>query len=398
MGKYLNICNFYILLWCLYSLQGTLYASGSIISQGILALVLVVSLFYTIYANVKFELPPYMKVVNVMLAMFTVYGVALILSGETLIVREGYIGAVSNKDYLKNVLISFLPIYAFFVYTQIGQLTSDVIRRWLPVFLLIAILSFFRQQSMSLAKAEELMSQQEEFTNNTGYLLLAIMPLLLFVKKPFVQYALLLVCCIFIIAAMKRGAILIFAMCLLLFIRSTLNTISYRRKIAVFILIAVSILATLYYVSYMLDTSEYFNMRWDSTLVGDASNREFTYPHLLRQIFYFATPMQFLFGRGAWGTLKVSDNFAHNDWLELGVNQGVLGVVIYIVYWVVFYVTTKKLRQYDQIHAALILTMFILFMKTFFSMSYDDMGICTTMCIGYCMAYYKSDFRYKLPY
>ena len=120
---------------------------------------LVVSLFYTIYANVKFELPPYMKVVNVMLAMFTVYGVALILSGETLIVREGYIGAVSNKDYLKNVLISFLPIYAFFVYTQIGQLTSDVIRRWLPVFLLIAILSFFRQQSMSLAKAEELMSR-----------------------------------------------------------------------------------------------------------------------------------------------------------------------------------------------------------------------------------------------
>ena len=110
MNKLLNICNFYIFLWCIYSLQGTLYESGSIISQMVLAILLVVSLFFVFYANVKFEIPPYMKALNVMLVMFTIYGVALLLSPEQLYVREDDVGLVSNKDYLKSLYILFLSL------------------------------------------------------------------------------------------------------------------------------------------------------------------------------------------------------------------------------------------------------------------------------------------------
>lgn len=390
MGKYFNVCNFYILLWCLYSLQGTLYTGGSIISQGILAVLLVISLYYTIYANIKFVLPPYMKMLNIMLIMFVIYGGVLLLSNEVLVIRDDYLGAVSNKDYLKNIFISLLPIYTFFVFAKIGQLSDSVIRKWIPIFVVIVIANFFAQQSRSLAKAEELMSTQEEFTNNVGYIFLAIIPLLLFVKRTFVKYILLLVCGVFIIAAMKRGAILIFALTLPLFFNWTLKGISPTKKILISVLIVVCVCAIVYYMSYMLDTSEYFQDRINNTLAGDASGRESMYPHLLRQIFYYATPLQFLFGRGAWGTLKVSNNFAHNDWLEIGINQGVLGVVIYIVYWVAFYVTTKRMRQNNQIYAVLMLTMTILFMKTMFSMSYDNMLVYTTICIGYCMAHYNS--------
>ncbi len=387
MGKYFNICNFYILLWCLYSLQGTLYTGGSIISQGILAVLLVISLYYTIYANIKFVLPPYMKMLNIMLIMFVIYGGALLLSPEPLYIRSD-MTLVSKKDYLKNIYMSLLPIYTFFVFTKSGQLTESVIKKWIPVFLIIIIACFFRQQSAAFARAAEVMSLREEFTNNMGYLFLAIIPLLLFIKKPFVQYALFLICGMFIIAAMKRGAILIFALCLPLFMHSTLKALSFRKKMLIFILIAASILALFYYVSYMLDTSEYFNTRLEATLEGDASNREDMYPHLLRQIFYYATPLQFLFGRGACGTLKVSDNFAHNDWLEIGINQGLLGVVIYIAYWIAFFVTTQRLKNNTIIYHALMLTMLVYFVKTFFSMSYDDMPVYITLCIGYCMSHY----------
>ena len=396
MNKLLNICNFYIFLWCLYSLQGTLYASGSIISQGILAILLAISLFFVIYANAKFEMPPYMKALNVMLTMFTVYGVSLILSGETLMVKEGYMGAVSNKDYIKSIFISCMPIYTFFVFAKRGLLTESVIRKWTPIFILMAIAAYFENQNANLAKAEEVMSTQEEFTNNTGSMFLAIIPLLFFVKKPFVQYLLLLICGVFIIAAMKRGAILIFALSLPLFIHSTLKTLSFRKKTMVLLLIIGSVLALLYYVSYMLDTSEFFNARLESTLEGNASNREDMYPHLLRQIFYYATPLQFLFGRGAWGTLKVSDNFAHNDWLEIGVNQGMLGIVVYIAYWIAFYVSAKRMQNNKRIYNVLMLLMLILLVKTLFSMSYDDIPIYATMCIGYCMANYKSDSSNKV--
>ncbi len=159
----------------------------------------------------------------------------------------------------------------------------------------------------------------------------------------------------------------------------------------VLLLIIGNILALFYYVSYMLDTSELFNVRLESTLEGNASNRESMYPHLLRQIFYYATPLQFLFGRGAWGTLKVSDNVAHNDWLEIGVNQGMLGIVVYIAYWIAFYVSAKRMQDNKRIYNVLMLSMLILFVKTLFSMSYDNMPIYATMCIGYCMANYKNN-------
>ena len=234
MSKYFNICNFYILLWCLYSLQGTLYTGGSIISQGILAILLLISLYYTVYANVNYQLPPYMKMLNVMLVMFTIYGVALIISGEELSIKEECAGVVSNKDYLKNIYMSLLPIYAFYVFTKTGQLTGLIIKRWILVFLSVAVLCFFRNNAEAIARAEEIMSLQEEFTNNSGYLFLAIIPLLLLFKKPFVQYILFLVCGIFIIAAMKRGAILIFALCLPLFMHSTLKALSFRKKMLIF--------------------------------------------------------------------------------------------------------------------------------------------------------------------
>ena len=35
-------------------------------------------------------------------------------------------------------------------------------------------------------------------------------------------------------------------------------------------------------------------------------------------------------------------NFAHNDWLEILTNQGLVGVVIYGFYWVCFMLTCRS--------------------------------------------------------
>ena len=390
MSKHLNICNIYIFLWCLYSLQGVLYAKGSIISQAILLVLLLISLYYTVQTIFKTEMPPYLKAAGWLLAMFTVYGMILILSKEQLYVRGDDIGLVSNKDYLKNIYSSFLPIYTFFVFAKQGLLTESLLRKWMPIFLVIVIAAFFRTQNEQLAEAEELLSNKEEFTNNTGYIFLSMIPLLLFVKKPILQYLLLLVCVVFIIAAMKRGAIIICAISLIPFFLWTLKGLSFGKKLLISTLIVASAFAIIYYISYMLDTSEYFQNRLDQTLEGDASGRDENYLQLLKQIFYFATPLQFLFGIGAWGTLKVADNFAHNDWLELGVNQGVLGVVSYVIYWIAFYITARGIKYNNTARYALMLIILIYFTKTMFSMSYDSMPIYATIVIGYCLANYSN--------
>lgn len=396
MSKHFNICNIYIFLWCLYSLQGVLYAKGSIISQAVLLVLLLISLYYTVQTIFKTEMPPYLKAAGWLLSMFTVYGMILILSSEQLYVREGDVGLVSNKDYLKNIYISLLPIYTFFIFAKQGLLTESLLRKCVPIFLIIIIAAFFRVQNELLAEAEEMLSNKEEFTNNTGYLFLSMIPLLLFVKRPILKYILLLVCVVFIITAMKRGAIIIYIISLIPFFYWTLRNTSLKRKIALFALVIGCTVAIVNYISYMLETSEYFNARLEQTLAGDASNRESMYPILLRQIFYYATPLQLLFGHGAWGTLKISDNFAHNDWLEIGINQGMLGIVVYIIYWIAFYITAREIKYNNTARHALMLIMLIYFIKTMFSMSYDSMPIYATIVIGYCLANYKSDLSNKV--
>lgn len=390
MSKYFNICNLYIFLWCLYSLQGVLYTSGSIISQSLLAILLVISVYYMVRANMEYVFPPYMKALNALVAMFIIYGLVLLFSGETFMVKDN-LTIVSNKDYLKNICSSLLPIYSFFVFAKTGKLSQNTIVSWIPIFIVVAIASYFRVQHDNLVKAEEIMSMQEEFTNNAGYIFVAIVPLLLFIRKPIWQYLLLLVCGVFVIAAMKRGAMVIYAITLVLFFYWTLQGQSFAKKSLISIVILGGILVIIYFFMHMFDTSDYFYARFEQTIAGDASGREDIYPYLLRLIFYYTTPLQLMLGHGAYGTLKVSDNFAHNDWLEIGVNQGMLGVAVYLIYWIAFLKTAINLKHNRTIHHVLMLMILILFAKTMFSMSYEDIPVCLSLCIGYCMANYGTD-------
>ena len=144
MRQYLNTCNLYILLWVLYSLQGTLYASGSIISQGILAILLLWSIYYCFVVNTKYysrELPSFIKAVNIFLIMATIYGIILILSGKELYITEGEITKTSNLDYLKNVYISLLPLYSFYEFSKRKLLIEEHIRVLIFILFVVAIIS-----------------------------------------------------------------------------------------------------------------------------------------------------------------------------------------------------------------------------------------------------------------
>ena len=95
--------------------------------------------------------------------------------------------------------------------------------------------------------------------------------------------------------------------------------------------------------------------------------------------------MHFLLGRGANGTLEIYYNYAHNDWLEIAVNQGLLGVIIYFVYWKNMYATWKNATNVDA-KAIIAMAIIVYFAKTLFSMSYGDMTYVFTSVLGYALA------------
>ena len=115
---------------------------------------------------------------------------------------------------------------------------------------------------------------------------------------------------------------------------------------------------------------------------GDASQRGVLHPFFWENFLYRANAVQMLFGYGANGTIKLTFNYAHNDWLEILTNQGLFGVIIFFYYWFAFFYSAnfRNLSRESRFTLNLIIIMY--FIKTFFSMSIGNMTIYTNCMIG----------------
>ena len=317
----LNRCDWFIIAWVLYYLQGVLYPTGGAISTGLLGINLLVSINCAIKIWQMPNNPPYIKGLNLLVLMFTIYGFYLILMNPSTVYYRMSGMSMASYNYIKSIYLSILPIYAFYYFSLKGYLTAERLRWWAVVFCISCVVSYYLNMQQALEKLLERGSSVEETTNNVGYLFLSLIPIwVVYRRKPLLQYAGLAFCMAFILMGMKRGAILIGGVVVLYLIWQIIK--NSRRK-----------------------------------------------QHLIN---LKKTPIQYLFGRGANGTLEILGVFAHNDWLEIAVNQGLLGIAVYAVYWKQFYSTW---RQSTNIEAKTILALvgIIYFAKTIFSMSYADM-------------------------
>ena len=348
------------------------------------------SMYYAFYANIKYKLPVYFKALNVLLIMFTIYGFLLIISGETLMVTQGRWREVGNTGYLKSIYKSLLPIYAFYVFARKELLTEKTMKFWFFIFLVLAIRSFYRVEAAMLRKALEEDSSAEEFTNNVAYTFVGLLPaLVLFYKKPIIQYVCLAICSYFIVLGIKRGAMLTGGICLIWFVATNVKKVPKNRRWVVVLVSAVALAIGFYFIRYMMATSSYFQYRIDQTMEGNSSGRDRLYATFFQQFINESNPFRFLFGNGAYSTLKFSDNLAHNDWLEIAIGQGLLGIMIYLVYWICFYVNWRRSKNHPQAFMAIGMILIIYFLSTMFSMSYNNVSRCAAMVLGYYLAVYN---------
>ena len=384
-----NICNIYILFWCMYMAQDFFGVRG-IVAQGLLIINLIVSLYYMIYAIMKYKFSDYMKALTWFLFMLTCYGLVLILNGDKVYLNTGAPGfgiMVANSDYIKTILVSLLPIYPFYVFTRRGMITETSIRRWLYIFIFIITCHFFQMQRQYLFLVAETGIDHEEVTNNVGYMFLSLLPMAVFLyKKPMQLFLVLSYCILFLIMGMKRGAILIGVLAIgLILFRLSGGSGKYANK-KYFIVTCLVLLIGYFVVMYYMTHSDYFISRLEKTMAGDSSARDVLYTTFYSHFVNNTDTWQFFFGSGALATLKVYGQYAHNDWLELAVNQGILGITIYMAYWLA---ANREWRTSDKNHIsslALMLVFLICFMKSLFSMSYGGMNYILTMTLGYCLA------------
>lgn len=383
--KNFNRCDFFLLIWVLYYLQGIAYPEGGVTSLALLVVNLLISASCTFKVMQWRNKPIYFKGLNILILLFTIYGFILVFMSPSTIYYPLSGMNMKSYSYIKSIYLSLLPIYPFYYYTKKGFLTAERLRIWGVIFLASVTLSYIRMQRDAL----KALLDADEITNNSCYLFLSCLPLLvLYRKKPLIQFACLAFVIAFIVMGMKRGAIAIGLVCAVYFMLQSIRNSKGKTRL-LFMLLSIGIcICAVFFFTHEMTTSDYMMKRIDDTLAGNSSGRDNLYSFFWKYFTEQADFKHYLIGRGANGTLEIYYNYAHNDWLEIAVNQGILGVVVYAFYWLCFYKTWKHATNIDA-KTILALTAFIFFAKTMFSMSYNDMSYVSTSVLGYALATLK---------
>lgn len=379
-----NICNLYIVVWLLYNFHwngvGNFFPLINTLSSLFLAFNLVISIYYTFVVINNFALNSFFRVLLILTLLFVIYGTFSVLQ-SAVIVKGGYGGTINSGTYMIGALRSFLPIYTFFLFSMQGYITEKTMRVWFWIFLIQIIYTYMAFRiSMGLDNMDDMR------TNNRGYLFVYLFPyVFLFRKYPYFQYLLIFICLFGALLSLKRGAILITFLATIYFIWNQLNNASVKKKGLAIVIIVSMVVYGSAFIENMYENSTTFQRRFDKTLDGDMSGRDNIASNLL-DVYVNSDIINLLFGYGADGTLK-SGRYAHNDWLEMLFDQGLLGFTVYFVFWFVFFrLWRKENTKKSEIAFFLGLLFICSFPKTLFSMWYSMANMFITMPLGYCIA------------
>lgn len=386
--KYLKQENIYSLIWCLYYMQGILFAEGSIISQGLLAVFLLMSLYYFVKVSQIRSVNKVIRAFQYLAIMFGVYGLI-----RFTVDTHGWVYINEPTTYFKEYELSILPIFAFYYYAKSGRINSKWFFKISLFFIITAIATFYKNEAKAI-----LSLGSDEITNNAGYFVVSLLPIVVFLKKkPLYQYAALFLIFFYVVQGMKRGAIIVVVIGCGYFVWESYKNAKGNKKFLYILLGLVVVIAGVMYFQYQLENSDYMKLRLERTMEGDMSERENMYPDYLDFYFNNATTAEYLLGYGADGTLRNMGEFAHEDWIETLMNQGFLGIILLLNYWLtIFYVTIKSYqKKYTNITLILALFIIIYFTKSLVSMSINGMTIFSTSALAYALAAMDNPFIRK---
>lgn len=315
----------------------------------------------------------------------------LIFTGLNLIYFfVSYLWSNPSTNTLGNTLYALLAFVMFAFLGKKGILTHKFILVSAILLTVAAIPSFYNAQQLALTK---IASESDETTVNASTIFLMLLPLLFCLRNRFVSLVLFCVYLFFLISGAKRGNILAAVIPAVLY-----AWMLYKEnkknvfKISVFI---IAIVAVALWVKDLILSNNYLLSRYEQTLEGNTSGRDVIYSIMWNMWSGTDSIVNLLFGFGYNGTFLYSPihKFAHNDWLEILVDFGLLGALFYAAIFISFARLYFRLdRGYPRLVCIAIVS--IWFMKTLYSMGFtDEMLALMSIPFGCLFSEYFTDNR-----
>lgn len=375
--------NIYTLLLILTMLPFGLIPTGSIIGVGIYYATIAFGLFYFVRLLQEFIESRFIKGYEVFFIVMLIYCIFRFLVPD---IHYFNGNPLPPQAVLKDIAYNSLPIFVYYYFAKHGLIS----RRWLIVMtfmiLALSIASYYSNYQRLLLNTLE--DGRTEFTNNMGYEFVAIIPfLVLFKKRPIILTALSLVIMYFVISSMKRGAMLLGLLGMGYLLYSNLRSGKMWHRLLVVLTTIAAIAVIIQYIQNLLVESSYFSERLQQTQEGYSSGRDILFADLTKYLLYDANLFQLIFGSGLDATVAIAGNLAHNDWLELLVDCGAIGMIIYLNCWLGYWKDIKKMPHGSDYRLMLVLVGIFMFGKTFISMGFADIQLGSMIAMGCSIGY-----------
>lgn len=358
-----NQLNVSVVLFFLYYLQGVVYPSGSFFSQSILLLYLLIG-FVSLVGVVLYKKNP--GVVSILVIFYLLLSLCFLASPSTVVgAKYEAIGSVDTFDQFKSITFCILSFFVSYYLSVKKDVSENNIVFVFLAFFVLSIIRFFY--------SVELNSDKEFFTNNSGYFVVSVLPFLPFVLRKNRVMGLIsaVLLSYFVILSSKRGAIVCLALGLLILFYSYYKDRQFK-IVNVFSFIIIFLIFVFFLYESIL-SNEYLMNRLEYTQERGIGARSVAYGVLWQHWINDTNILTILFGNGMSASVSVWGNYAHNDWLELLVSNGAVGVLLYAAFFIflVVYIRSMKLDAVYKSSAYLCVSIWLL--KTIFSMGYTDM-------------------------
>lgn len=332
------ICILILGLLVLYSyMYSVSREEGSLLMQGSVVLVLLISTVY--FFKTLFEKGPNRL-------FFKAWTALLLLNVVGFIFTADY----SNKsDYgmLLSILVTSLPFYPIYYFTERKVLTSKMLIAFFLVLVPIAIYGYYSAQAQILSI--RINSTDQDIVNNMSYFFVRLMPFVFLIKKQrLVSIGVMSVLMIFVILGSKRGALIAGGITLLMYFYYLWKTQDKQKKNQTRAL-TVSTIVILGVLVYRFFTENQFLLDRMSDISG-GSGRDRIYSDIFQAWFSNESFLNFIFGYGFAASRSLTNGlFAHNDWLEMISNFGLIGGIVYLILIVSgFKLAFKKSYEWDK--------------------------------------------------
>lgn len=322
VNKYSIIINLLLVSFIVYFSQGPLLSIGSPIAQLSLILIITASIFFMLRViTLKSKQPPFVWI-WFFLILINILGYLI-----TSDLEEN-----SNFNQIKTILIATLPFYPFYYLTKKKIIKRKHLISLFLAILAVSILQFYYNKETILSMR---LSDREDVVNNVAYYFVMLFPYIFLFRKKILSLLSLLVILIFIIQSAKRGALIIAFIGTVVFAYHQLFLQKSRHFIRNFVLSAIALISvSLFLYSYFLN-NDYLVARLNQIDEG-GSGRSTIYSNLLSSWYRSDNILNFIFGYGFRSSVKYSGtgNLAHNDWLEMLINFGLIGFLTYFLIFV----------------------------------------------------------------